>query len=76
MEIVTLTFSCVFGTFPYGVQGQVWYFIVSIPDLCLLPYFEYKIKAKYNDYIKKHFKGSYENLLAKYLKKIWNFINI
>ena len=25
--------------FPYGVLGQVWYSIVSIPDLCLLAYF-------------------------------------
>ena len=31
-------FSCVFVTFPYGVLGQVWYSIVSIPDICLLPY--------------------------------------
>ena len=27
------------GTFPYGVSGQVWYLIASIPDLCLLLYF-------------------------------------
>ena len=25
--------SSVFVSFPYGVSGQVWYFIVSIPDL-------------------------------------------
>ena len=31
--------SCVFVIFPYGVLGQVWYLIVKIPDLCLLPYF-------------------------------------
>ena len=30
---------CVFVTFPYGIQGQVWYLIVSIPDLCRLSYF-------------------------------------
>ena len=30
---------CVFVTFPRGILGQVWYLIVSIPDLCLLPYF-------------------------------------
>ena len=30
--------SCVFVTFPYGVLGRVWYLIVSIPDICLLPY--------------------------------------
>ena len=25
--------SCLFVTFPFGVSGQVWYLIVSIPDL-------------------------------------------
>ena len=30
--------SCVFVTFPYGVLDQVWYLIVSNPDLCLFPY--------------------------------------
>ena len=25
--------------FPIGVLGQVWYLIVSIPDLCTLTYF-------------------------------------
>ena len=28
-----VTFNCVFVTFPYGILGQVWYLIVSIPDL-------------------------------------------
>ena len=27
-----------FVTFPCGFLGQVWYLIVSIPDLCLLTY--------------------------------------
>ena len=31
-------FLC-FVTFPYGVLGQVLYLIVSIPNMCLLPYF-------------------------------------
>ena len=26
--------------FPVGILGQVWYLIVSIPDLCTLTYFE------------------------------------
>ena len=26
-------------TFPFGILGQVWYLIVSIPDLCLHSYF-------------------------------------
>ena len=32
---VMCDFLLVFVTFPYGVPGQVWYLIVSIPDLCL-----------------------------------------
>ena len=31
-------FNCVFVTFPCGILGQVWYVIVSIPDLCHLSY--------------------------------------
>ena len=27
-------------TFPCGILGQVWYLIVSIPDLCHLSYFK------------------------------------
>ena len=41
LALLCVMFSCVFVTFPYGVLGQVWYLIVSIPDLCLLTYFEY-----------------------------------
>ena len=26
--------------FPIGILGQVWYLIVSIPDLCTFTYFE------------------------------------
>ena len=29
---------CVFVTFPCDILDQVWYLIVSIPDLCHLPY--------------------------------------
>ena len=28
--------------FPIGILGQVWYLIVSIPDLCTLTNFDYK----------------------------------
>ena len=34
-------FSCVFVTFLCGIRSQVWYLIVSNPDLCRLSYFEY-----------------------------------
>ena len=30
---------CIFVTFPCGILGQVWFFIVSFPDLCRLSYF-------------------------------------
>ena len=29
-------FNCVFDTFPCGILGEVWFLIVSIPDLCRL----------------------------------------
>ena len=38
-------FYCVFVIFPCGVLGQVWYLIVLIPDLCLLPCFIQGLKA-------------------------------
>ena len=30
---------CIFVSFPCGILGQVWYLIVSFPDLCHLFYF-------------------------------------
>ena len=32
--------NCVFVTFPFGILGQFWYLIGSIPDLCHISYFE------------------------------------
>ena len=32
---------CDFVTFPFGILGQVWYLIVSIPDPCCLSCFLY-----------------------------------
>ena len=37
LALLYVMFSCVFATFPYGVLGQVWYMIVSIPYHYLLP---------------------------------------
>ena len=37
LALLYVMFSCVFVTFQCGVLGQVWYLIVSIPDL--LTYF-------------------------------------
>ena len=38
-------FGCVFVTFPGGILGQVWYLIVSIPDLCHVSYFVANMKG-------------------------------
>ena len=38
--LLFVMFNCVFITFPCSILGQVWYFIVSIPDLCRLSYFK------------------------------------
>ena len=47
LALLCVMFSCVFVTFIYGVlygvPGQVWHLIVSIPDLCLLPYLYYGV---------------------------------
>ena len=48
LTLLCVMFSCVFVTFPCGILGQVWYFIVLIPDLCLLPYFHYKLASPLN----------------------------
>ena len=36
-----LVSNCEFVTFPIGIPGQVWYWIVSISDLCNLTYFPF-----------------------------------
>ena len=38
LAFLCVMFSCVFLVFPYGVLGQVWYWIVTIPDPSLLLY--------------------------------------
>ena len=35
LKILSVVFSCVFVTFPFGVLSRVMYLFVSIPDLCL-----------------------------------------
>ena len=36
--------------FPIGIQGQVWYLIVSIPDICTITYFNNTL-LKDKDYV-------------------------
>ena len=43
--LLFVMFNCVFVTFPFGILGQMWYLIVSIPDLCRLSYFKMLIKS-------------------------------
>ena len=45
LALLCVVFSCVFVTFPYDVPGQVWYLIVSIPDLCLPLSFYYDMSS-------------------------------
>ena len=50
LALLCVMFPCVFVILLYGVLGQVWYLIVSISDLCLLPNF--KLLRKSNDSLK------------------------
>ena len=43
--------NCVFVTFPCGILGQVWYLIVSIPDLCRLSYFVTCVSVLLRDHL-------------------------
>ena len=36
--------NCGFFYFPIGILGQLWYLIVSIPDICTLTYFHMKFE--------------------------------
>ena len=46
LALLCVMFLCVFVSFPFGVSGQVWYLIVSIPDLCLLFYFHHCLRTR------------------------------
>ena len=40
---LSFVLSAVSFHFPIGILGQVWYLIVSIPDLCTLTYFPHSL---------------------------------
>ena len=44
-RLLLVMFIVCFVTFPCGVLGQVWYLIVSFPDLCRLSYFKKAINS-------------------------------
>ena len=41
---------CIFVTSPCDILGQVWYLIVSFPDLCRLSYFAYSRPQLFHDH--------------------------
>ena len=56
LALLCVMFPCDFVTFPYGVLGQVWFLIVSISDICLLPYFYKNMRQCLATYVnKRHF---------------------
>ena len=61
-------FNCDFVTFPCGIQGQVWYLIVSINDLCCLSYF-------YNTKLGTGLMSRYNSSYQRGSYKVWE-INI
>ena len=62
--------------FPIGILGQVWYLIVSIPDLCTLTYFYgdlvYKLKKIVGS---NNFSAQFIKIISHY-KKIGYTINV
>ena len=44
--LLFVMFNCVFVTIPCGILGQVWYLIVSIPELWRFSYFKYSVAVK------------------------------
>ena len=47
--LLFVMFNCVFVTFQCRILGQVWHLIVSIPDFCLLSYFNpFQINGVYH----------------------------
>ena len=44
--LLFVMFNCVIVAFPCGILAQVWYLIVSIPDLCHLSCFQNILLAR------------------------------
>ena len=57
---------CDFVPFPFGIVGQVWYLIVSIPDPCCLSYFDHSV-CKRVDKMFYHLQGNFRFLNSKFL---------
>ena len=48
LALLCVIFPCIFATFLYGVSGQVWYSVVSIPVLCFLLNFYLHLAVQLN----------------------------
>ena len=59
---------CIFVTFPCAILGQVWYLIVSFPDLCHLSYFCSSKNMKHNRHLWSE--GGRTNIYPLFLKFI------
>ena len=57
---------CIFGTFPCGIMGQMWYLIVSFSDLCRLSYLA--------AYLKNHLILKVEKLKLSLIQKTYLII--
>ena len=74
--------------FPIGILGQVWYLIVSIPDLCTLSYFDCvnaddsnvtfetsaHLRSKHHAFYATFGKGGQNPFLTKYIQRVFHFI--
>ena len=75
LALLYVMFYYIFATFPCGVLGQVWFLIVSIPDLCLLTYFNDHINdiSCIFSWIKNtHFRNRGSNMSAHVLSNLLN----
>ena len=54
--LLFVIFICDFVTFPFGILGQVWYLIVSIPDPCCILYFNKRKTTATRAEMKKTYK--------------------
>ena len=60
--------NCVFVTFPCGILVQVWYLIVSIPDLCHLSYFLYQLSLYAGQKYCRMLQGEHSAIFSTFIK--------
>ena len=60
--------STVSSHFHIGTLSQVWYLIVSIPDLCTLTYFQYQISLNAGQKYCRMLQGEHSAILSTFIK--------